>query len=87
MMYQSQHPGDGHIVRVRAASDMDIDDADDIVETVTRSSISHSVMHHFDFSSSFSKGDILGFTAEAPNLPSSNTFVFGTIAFEFDTSS
>jgi hypothetical protein len=87
MMYQTQHPGNGHIVRVRAASDMDIDDADDIVETITRNSISHSVMHHFDFSSSFNKGDTLGFTVEAPNLPSSNTYVYGTITFEFDTSS
>ena len=91
LMYQissdaNSHPGEGHIVRVRAADDLDIDDSDDIVETVTRGSISQSVMHHFDFSASFNKGQVLGFTVQAPNLPVLTTLVFGTIAFEFDTS-
>ena len=84
LSWQSGTPGDSTI-RVRKASNFDPDDSGDIVETVVISSAAQDTMYYADFSASFSKGDVVAFTVQQSGTD--NSYVGGTIAMEFDTSS
>jgi hypothetical protein len=84
LSWQSGTPGDSTI-RVRKASNFDPDDSGDIVETVVISSAVQDTMYYADFSASFSKGDVVAFTVQQSGTD--NSYIGGTIAMEFDTSS
>ena len=82
--YQTGDPGT-LTARVRAAAaPFDLDDADDIVETVVVSSGVEDTMYFFDFSAAFSKGDAVALTIQA-DAHSSNTYVAGTLSVEYNT--
>ena len=63
----------------------DPDDSDDIVETVVLSSAVDDTMYHVDFSSSYSKGDVVCLTVQQTGT--TNSYVVGTVAMEFDPTS
>ena len=46
-----------------------------------------STVYHYDFSSSFAKGDTIGITVHTPNIGTSNEYIYGTLVMEMDTSS
>jgi hypothetical protein len=92
LQWQTNDPGNGVRVRVRkdtansGAQDGDIGDADSIFEDQLKDSVVDDTVYHFDFSSSFARGDTIGITVTTPNIAASNEFIYGTLVMEFDTS-
>jgi len=82
--YQTGDPGT-LTARVRAAAaPFDLDDADDIVQELTQTSVVDDTAYFFDFSASFSKGEAVAVTLEAASH-SAPSYVVGCIAVEYDT--
>jgi hypothetical protein len=92
LQWQQNNPGDGAQVRVRkdtangGAQDGDIGDSNAIFETVTKDGVVDDTIYHYDFSSSFAKGDTIGITVHTPNIATSNEYIYGTLVMEMDTS-
>ena len=59
---------------------------DAIFETVTKDGLVDDTMYHYDFSSSFAKGDTIGITVTTPNIAASNEYIYGTLVMELNTS-
>ena len=86
LSWQNGNPGDTTFrVRKTGTTPFDPDDSDDIVEANTLTSLEDDTMYHVDFSASFSKGDVVCFTIQQTGT--TNTYVAGTIALEFDPTS
>jgi hypothetical protein len=82
--YQTGDPGT-LTARVRAAAaPFDLDDADDIVQELTQTSVVDDTAYFFDFDASFSKGEAVAVTLEAASHAASS-YVVGCIAVEYDT--
>jgi hypothetical protein len=93
LQWQQNNPGNGAQVRVKkdtansGAQDGDIGDSNAIFETVSKDSVVADTIYHYDFSSSFAKGDTIGITVHTPNIATSNEYIYGTLVMEMDTSS
>ena len=86
LSWQTGDPGDTTIrIRKDNSTPFDPDDSDDIVETVVLSSAVDDTMYHVDFSSSYSKGDVVCLTVQQTGT--TNSYVVGTVAMEFDPTS
>ena len=82
--YQTGDPGT-LTARVRAAAaPFDLDDADDIVQELTQTSVVDDTAYFFDFDASFSKGEAVAITLEAASH-AAPSYVVGCIAVEYDT--
>jgi len=78
------NPGDT-TVRVRKGSDFIVSESADIVEQVTIAGCDASETYNFDFSSSFSNGDLMAFSVQQTGTD--NNQIVGTVVVELDTSS
>ena len=84
-MFKSRKEVKAESIRKDNSTPFDPDDAADIVEEETQTSLVDDTMYHYDFSSSFSKGDVVCLTVQQTGT--TNSYVVGTVAMEFDPTS
>ena len=71
-------------LRKDAGGDFDLDEAGDIVQAITVSSLVANSVYDFNFTSAtFSKGDLLAFTYQ--HNSSDNMEIMGSLVLEFNT--
>ena len=87
LSWQNGDPGDTTLrIRKTGTGPFDPDDSDDIVEAQFSASLIDDTMYHFNFSASaYSKGDVVCVTVQQTGT--TNSYVVGTVAMEFDPTS